>query len=171
MRAGAGRDGVVPEPLDIPCKMLNETQKNKLLALASQWFDLIPPRHARAQKKRFVDTLDETRFSWSGQLAAGSDVSYAIQGPSVIMEYANDALGGSAGGAPRTTCTRATAILSANTAAGSSAVPVDRGDEGQSIMNDLRQSVSEIRANYNESAFALITSIEQQTLNITQKND
>lgn len=100
MRAGAGRDGVVPEPLGMPCKMLNEAQKNKLLALASQWFDLMPPRHARAQRKRFADALDETRFSWSGPLAAGSDVSWAIQGPSIIMEYANDARGGSAGGDP-----------------------------------------------------------------------
>lgn len=100
MRAGAGRDGVVPEPSGIPCKMLNKTQKNKLLALASQWFGLMPPRHVRAQKKRFIDALDETWFSWSGPLAAGSDVSWAIQGPSVIMEYANDARGGSSGGNP-----------------------------------------------------------------------
>ena len=73
------------------CDALNEVQKKQLLALASQWFDLMPPRHARAERERFVEALDETWFSWSGPLAAGSDVSWAIQGASVIIEYANDA--------------------------------------------------------------------------------
>ena len=41
-----------------------------------------------------------TWFSWSGPLAAGSDVSWAIQGPSAIIEYANDARGGTGGGNP-----------------------------------------------------------------------
>lgn len=100
MRAGAGRDGVVPEPLGMRCDALNGAQKEKLLALASQWFDLMPPRHARAQRERFSEAIDETWFSWSGPLADGSDVSWAIQGPSVIMEYANDARGGSSGGNP-----------------------------------------------------------------------
>ena len=100
MRVGAGRDGVVPEPAGMRCDALDGAQKEKLLALASQWFDLMPPRHARAQKERFLNALDKTWFSWSGPLAAGSDVSWAIQGPSVIMEYANDAWGGSSGGDP-----------------------------------------------------------------------
>ena len=100
MRVGAGQDGVVPEPAGIPCKSLTKPQKEKLLALASQWFALMPPNHARAQSERFFDALDETWFSWSGPLVAGSDISWAIQGPSIIMEYANDARGGSVGGNP-----------------------------------------------------------------------
>ena len=100
MRAGAGRDGIVPEPAGMRCDALNEAQREKLLALASQWFELMPPRHARAQRERFSEALGETWFSWSGPLAAGSDVSWAIQGPSVIIEYANDARGGVSGGNP-----------------------------------------------------------------------
>ena len=100
MRVGAGQDGVVPEPVGIRCKSLNEAQKEKLLALVSLWFELMPPNHARAQSERFFDALDETWFSWSGPLVAGSDISYAIQGPSIIIEYANDARGGSSGGNP-----------------------------------------------------------------------
>lgn len=100
MRVGAGRDGVVPEPAGMRCDALSEAQRKKLLALASQWFELMPPRHARAQRERFVEALGETWFSWNGPLAPGSDVSWAIQGPSVIMEYANDARGGSSRGNP-----------------------------------------------------------------------
>ncbi len=100
LRVGPRWDGVVPEPVGIPGRLLNGTQKETLVALASQWFDLMPPDHARAQKARFLDGLAETRFAWSGPLAAGSDVSWAIQGPSVVIEYANDARGGADAGNP-----------------------------------------------------------------------
>ena len=100
MRVGARWNGTVPEPVGIRCKSLNEEQKGKILALAAQWFDLMPPDHARAQKERFLDALDETWFAWNGPLVAGSDVSYSIQGPSIIIEYANDARGGSSSGNP-----------------------------------------------------------------------
>ena len=98
LRIGPGRDGVVPEPVGIPGRLLTGTQKEKLLALASQWFDLMPSGHARARKERFLERLGETRFAWSGPLAAGSDVSWSIQGPSVVIEYANDARGGADAG-------------------------------------------------------------------------
>ena len=98
LRIGPGRDGVVPEPVGIPGRLLTGTQKEKLLALASQWFDLMPSDHARARKERFLERLGETRFAWSGPLTAGSDVSWYIQGPSVVLEYANDARGGADAG-------------------------------------------------------------------------
>ena len=72
LRVGPGRDGVVPEPVGIPGGLLDARQRETLLALASQWFDLMPAAHARAQKERFLDRIDETRFAWSGPLAAGS---------------------------------------------------------------------------------------------------
>ncbi len=100
LRVGPGRDGVVPEPVGIPGGLLDGTQQETLLALASQWFDLMPAEHARAYRQRFLDGLGETRFAWSGPLAAGSDVSWAIQGPSIIIEYANDARGGADAGNP-----------------------------------------------------------------------
>ena len=100
LRVGPRWDGLVPEPVGMPGRLLNEAQKETLLALASQWFDLMPREHARAHKARFLDGLAETRFAWSGPLAVGSDVSWAIQGPSVVIEYANDARGGADAGNP-----------------------------------------------------------------------
>ena len=100
LRVGPGRDGVVPEPVGIPGGLLTGPQKEKLVALASQWLDLMPPAHARAHKRRFLDGLGDTRFAWSGPLAAGSDVSWSIQGPSIVIEYANDARGGADAGNP-----------------------------------------------------------------------
>ena len=100
LRVGPRWDGVVPEPVGIPGRLLNDAQRETLLALASQWFDLMPPDQARAHRARFLDGLGETRFAWSGPLAAGSDVSWAIQGPSIVIEYANDARGGADAGNP-----------------------------------------------------------------------
>ena len=100
LRIGPGRDGVVPEPVGIPGRLLDGTQRETLLALASQWLDLMPAAHARAHKRRFLDGLGDTRFAWSGPLAAGSDVSWSIQGPSIVIEYTNDARGGADAGNP-----------------------------------------------------------------------
>ena len=100
LRVGPRWDGVVPEPVGIPGSLLNGTQRETLLALASQWFDLMPADRARTHRERFLDGLGETRFAWSGPLAAGSDVSWAIQGPSIVIEYANDARGGADAGNP-----------------------------------------------------------------------
>ena len=100
LRVGPRWDGVVPAPAGIPGRLLTGTQQEKLVALASQWFDLMPPDAARAHRERFLDGLGEARFAWSGPLAAGSDVSWAIQGPSVVIEYANDARGGADAGNP-----------------------------------------------------------------------
>ena len=100
LRIGPGQDGVVPEPVGIPGNLLNGMQKETLLELASQWFDLMPAGPSRAHEQRFLDGLGETRFAWSGPLAAGSDVSWAIQGPSIVIEYANDARGGADGADP-----------------------------------------------------------------------
>ena len=100
MKVGARWDGVVPEPVGILGKSLTEAQKNKLLGLAEQWFDLMPPHHAKMKKEQFFNAIDETWFAWNGPIVSGSDISYIIQGPSIIIEYANSERGGSSGSNP-----------------------------------------------------------------------
>ncbi len=100
LRIGPGQDGVVPKPVGIPVGLLTDAQRELLFAIASLWFDVMPPAHAQTYKERFLDGIDETRFAWSGPLEAGSDVSWAIQGPSTVIEYANDARGGADDGNP-----------------------------------------------------------------------
>ena len=134
LRVGPGRDGVVPEPVGIPGRLLDGTQREKLPALASQWFDLMPPAHARAHQERYLDGLAETRFAWSGPLAAGSDVSWPVQGPSVVIEYANAARAAPMPTIPWITCTRSTGIRTATMAAGSATVPAGRRNENRPML-------------------------------------
>ncbi|MES0885341.1 DUF3500 domain-containing protein [Roseibium sp. SCP14] len=98
IQTGPGKDGVVPAQDGLNAEALNGTQTGLLLALASQWLDVMPPPHARATRLRFLDTIDSTTFSWSGSTEQGKDISYRIQGPSIIIEFANDLRGGAAEG-------------------------------------------------------------------------
>ena len=100
MKVGARWDGIVPKPVGILGKFLSEDQKKNLLTLASQWFDLMPPHHTTMKKEQFFNAVDETWFAWSGPLVPGSDISYIIQGPSIIIEYTNSDRGGSRGSNP-----------------------------------------------------------------------
>ena len=54
--------------------------------------------------------MDEMTFAWSGTIEKGWDYYCRIQGPTLIIEYAGQDLGG----APTITCTRSIAILRTN---------------------------------------------------------
>lgn len=42
----------------------------------------------------FEKEFDKTYFAWQGPRKTGSDVSYVIQGPSLLIEFAYQDLGG-----------------------------------------------------------------------------
>ena len=97
---GPGQDGIIPEPVGIRGDALNGTQTGLLLALVSQWIDLMPVPHAKATRAEFFASLDETYFAWNGSVERGSDISYRIKGPAVVIEFAHDQRGGAEGGDP-----------------------------------------------------------------------
>lgn len=98
IQTGPGKDGFIPAQEGLKAETLNGTQTGLLLALASQWLDIMPPPHARAARLLFLDSIEGTTFSWSGSTEQGIDISYTIQGPSIIIEFANDIRGGAAEG-------------------------------------------------------------------------
>ena len=94
IQTGPGRDGQVPQPVGVSCKTFDDVQKDLILTLISQWIEILPTEHADARMKQIESELDDTTFSWRGETSEGSDISYSIQGPSVIIEYACQDLGG-----------------------------------------------------------------------------
>ena len=94
IQTGPGRDGTVPEPRGLSCESLDDDQRKALLSLISQWVNDMPADHAERRMKQIESELDKTHFSWNGPIKPGSDVSYTIQGPSLIIEYACQDLGG-----------------------------------------------------------------------------
>lgn len=94
IRTGPGKDNLVPEAQGVSCATYTKEQKQILMDLISQWVGDLPPTHAELRMKQLVSEIDKMRFAWHGPSAARSDVSYSIQGPSLIIEYACQNLGG-----------------------------------------------------------------------------
>ncbi len=91
---GPGTDGKVPPAKGVSCETFTEAQKKLLLKLIGNWVNDLPAEHATKRMRQIESELDQTKFSWNGNKQPGSDISYAIQGPSLIIEYACQDLGG-----------------------------------------------------------------------------
>lgn len=94
IEAGPGRDGVIPKKRGLSCQTLNEKQKDFLLKLISLWIDDLPAQSFQTRLAEVEGQLDETFFFWQGPHQPGSDASFHIFGPSLIIEYAGQNLGG-----------------------------------------------------------------------------
>jgi len=91
---GPGNDAKIPEPAGVPCAAFNADQKIMLISLVAQWVNDLPPKQAKERLQQLRDEVDQMRFSWQGPTDVISDVSYTIQGPSLIIEYACQDIGG-----------------------------------------------------------------------------
>ncbi len=92
--AAAGRDGFVPDSLGISCKAFNDEQRKALLAVIRLYVGDLPAHFADDRIKELTAEIDKMSFGWWGPAEKGGDFSYRIQGPSLIIEYAGQDLGG-----------------------------------------------------------------------------
>lgn len=93
---GPGRDGQTIQPEGIKGSALSEKQREMLLDLASEWTGILHDGVARAKMDEMNKNIAETWFAWSGPTEKGSAAYFRIQGPTVIIEYAPQRLGGDA---------------------------------------------------------------------------
>jgi hypothetical protein len=91
---GPGRDGQTIEPEGIKGSALTEKQREMLLDLAGEWTGILPEAVAKAKMEEMRKNIRETYFAWSGPTEKGSAAYFRIQGPTVIIEYAPQRLGG-----------------------------------------------------------------------------
>lgn len=94
IKAGAGRDGVQPKAQGIACSDLTDEQYKLLLKLVSLWVDDLPETAATARMTELQTQLKKAHFAWNGPFRPGSDASYHLIGPDIIIEYAGQNLGG-----------------------------------------------------------------------------
>ncbi|MBJ06631.1 MAG: hypothetical protein CMO40_05860 [Verrucomicrobiaceae bacterium] len=90
----AGRDGFVPDPLGLPGKSLNASQRTALISLLGEYVGDLPEPFAQQRLKELSGEIDRMSFAWWGPAEKGGDFSYRLQGPSLIIEYAGQDLGG-----------------------------------------------------------------------------
>ena len=94
IRVGPGNDGNIPDAKGVPCSSFSPQQRAVLIGLIGQWVNDLPENQAKERMEQLVKEIDQMRFSWNGPLEPNSEVSYYIQGPSLIIEYACQDLGG-----------------------------------------------------------------------------
>ncbi|MDA7629600.1 DUF3500 domain-containing protein, partial [Akkermansiaceae bacterium] len=94
MQAGAGKDGVIPEAKGLPCSELTPAQHAQLLKLVGLWVDDLPAKPAAARMAELDGQLKKAHFAWNGPFTPGSDASYHLVGPEIIVEYNGQDLGG-----------------------------------------------------------------------------
>ncbi len=90
----AGKDGVVPDPAGIECRAFGKKQRALLAKLLRQYVGDLPEPYAGKRLKDLKAEIDAMHFAWNGPTVEDSDVSYRIQGPTLIIEYACQDLGG-----------------------------------------------------------------------------
>ena len=94
MLAGPGKDGVKPKLQGMSCKSLSSEQRSMLMKLIELWVNDLPEAAAAARLKEIEAQIDQTVFTWNGPYDLGSDMSYHLSGPGVIIEYSGQDLGG-----------------------------------------------------------------------------
>ena len=90
---GPGHDGETIQPEGLKASTLNEAQRKLLWELVAEWSGIIHDAAAAAKMNEIKANLADTWFAWSGPLEAGK-AYFRIQGPTVIIEYAPQKLGG-----------------------------------------------------------------------------
>jgi hypothetical protein len=90
---GPGHDGETIQPEGLKTSTLNEPQRKLLLELVAEWSGIIHDSAATEKLNEIKANLADTWFAWSGPLEAGK-AYFRIQGPTVIIEYAPQRLGG-----------------------------------------------------------------------------
>ena len=91
---GPGRDGQTIQPEGIKGSALTDQQREMLLDLAGEWTGIMHEAVAKAKMDELKQHIAETWFAWSGPTEKGSAAYFRIQGPTLVIEYAPQRLGG-----------------------------------------------------------------------------
>jgi len=91
---GPGRDGQTIQPEGVKGASLTDKQREMLLDLAGEWIGILPDATAKAKMEETRKSLAETWFAWSGPVDQPGAAYFRIQGPTVLIEYAPQRLGG-----------------------------------------------------------------------------
>jgi hypothetical protein len=91
---GPGHDGETIQPEGIKASSLTDQQRQMLLDLVAEWSGIIHDTAAAEKMVEINANLADTWFAWSGPTEPGSAAYFRIQGPTVVIEYAPQRMGG-----------------------------------------------------------------------------
>jgi len=93
---GPGQDGKTIQPEGLPASQMTADQQADLLTLISQYAGLINDEDAAAHMAEIQSTLDQTYFVWYGPTTAGSAAYFRVTGPTLVIEFSPQQMGGDA---------------------------------------------------------------------------
>jgi hypothetical protein len=91
---GPGADGKSAQAKGVSCSTFSAEQRKLLMSLIGQWVLDLPEKQAKARMQELEKEIDKMSFAWNGPTRPKSDISYYITGPTLIIEYACQDLGG-----------------------------------------------------------------------------
>jgi Protein of unknown function (DUF3500) len=95
---GPGQDGKKIAPEGLKASTMNAQQRTLLLDLIAEWTGIVYEAAAAARLAEIKATLDDTWFAWSGPTSVepghNGTSYYRIQGPTLVIEFAPQAMGG-----------------------------------------------------------------------------
>jgi hypothetical protein len=91
---GPGQDDKIIQPEGIKASSLNSAQQTMLFDLANEWTGIVEDKSAAARMAGIKANMAQTWFAWSGPTTNGSAAYFRIQGPTLVIEYAPQQMGG-----------------------------------------------------------------------------
>ncbi|HEV1285455.1 MAG TPA: DUF3500 domain-containing protein [Bryobacteraceae bacterium] len=91
---GPGEDGKTIQPEGMKCSAMNASQQAMLLDLVGEWAGIVHEQAAAVRMEDIKANLPATWFAWSGPTTNGMPAYYRIQGPTLVIEYAPQPMGG-----------------------------------------------------------------------------
>ena len=88
----AGEDGRVIQPEGVRASTFSAAQRAALLDLVGEWVNVLDDSAAGARMKEISGNVGDTYFAWSGPYTKEGGAYFRIQGPTVVIEYAPQAL-------------------------------------------------------------------------------
>jgi uncharacterized protein DUF3500 len=93
---GPGQDGKTIQAEGLPAAQMTADQQAALLKLIGHYTGLANDTTAAARMAEVKSTLDQTYFAWYGPTTKGSAAYFRITGPTLVIEYSPQQMGGDA---------------------------------------------------------------------------
>lgn len=95
---GPGQDDKKIQPEGLKASSMSDSQRAMLLDLVSEWAGIVHDSAAAERMAEIKAGMGETWFAWSGPTTAtpgsSGSLNYRIQGPTLVIEYAPQRMGG-----------------------------------------------------------------------------
>jgi Protein of unknown function (DUF3500) len=93
---GPGQDGKTLQPEGLVASAMSAAQKTAFLTLIKDRLGILNADDLTAKMTDIEKNLDKTYFAWYGPTTAGSAFYYRVTGPTVVIEFSPQSMGGDA---------------------------------------------------------------------------